>query len=198
MPDSDIIEAPQPIPRLEDPRGAILRSILDWSKPMPDQVIRVSTKGIPLCGHCGKPATIKCNGCINAPKVKDYRSADTVYCNKDCQKADWPKHKAWCVRLQNRKKVFRIGDILQAMFYSYRERVFDKDIVKVKEKGGKLLVYEGKYNRSTHRPHGSVLQPFPNHLLTKEHDKHALLVYLACDDALGFMHETVKYLLSGA
>ena len=39
--------------------------------------------------------------------------------------------------------------------------------------------------------------PFPHHLLPAERDKQAVLTFLACGDAVGYMHEMLKVMLNG-
>jgi hypothetical protein len=42
-----------------------------------------------------------------------------------------------------------------------------------------------------------LLHSFPSHLFENEEEQQAILVYLACDDAVGWMHELVKHMLAG-
>jgi len=42
-----------------------------------------------------------------------------------------------------------------------------------------------------------LLQSFPSHLLESEEEQQAVLVHLASDDAVGWMHELVKPMLTG-
>ena len=47
------------------------------------------------CPACGNIATTKCTACAGHP---------VYYCNRNCQKKDWPKHKSMCKSLP-----YRIG-----------------------------------------------------------------------------------------
>ncbi|KAH6678538.1 hypothetical protein B0J14DRAFT_635644 [Halenospora varia] len=60
-----------------------------------------------------------------------------------CQKAHWPVHKQECKRRKIRKAFFRAVDVLQAIFYNYREVMFDVPIARVEEHDGILWIFEG-------------------------------------------------------
>jgi hypothetical protein len=138
------------------------------------------------------PSTKVCGGCGGAPAIND-DAAKTYYCSTVCQHLGWSEHRARCQLLQNRKKLYRAGAILQAMFYKYREQVFDKVIARVEEKNGQLFLYQGDPATVRRGP----LVAFPNQLFANEKDKKAALVLFCCTDALAFMHDFAAYLLSG-
>ncbi|KAG8991317.1 hypothetical protein FRB90_001395 [Tulasnella sp. 427] len=55
---------------------------------------KLQTESLTFCGNCEKPGDgdarlLRCQGCHNA-----------VYCNAECQKAQWPIHKIDCKRLR--------------------------------------------------------------------------------------------------
>jgi hypothetical protein len=59
-------------------------------------------------------------------------NSDNCYRSTDCQTAPWRNgHKEACKSIQARREFHRAGDILQERFYEYRERVFDRRIIKV-------------------------------------------------------------------
>lgn len=91
--------------------------------------------------------------------------------------------------------LYRAGKILQDIFYSYREMVYDKYIVKIEEKNGTLYLREGQYPDI--KSALDVIFPFPKDLVTTEEDKKAVLVHLACSDAVAWMHDLVEYFLKG-
>ena len=46
----------------------------------------MATQGRPLpCAHCGGAGAKCCKGCRLA-----------YFCSRDCQRAAWPQHSAWC------------------------------------------------------------------------------------------------------
>lgn len=58
---------------------------------------------MPACGHCAKPATFGTMFCAG-PCV------GTLYCNKQCQSNDWPRHHVQCVGAKTGDKRGRDGD----------------------------------------------------------------------------------------
>ncbi|KAF8860521.1 hypothetical protein BDZ45DRAFT_800689 [Acephala macrosclerotiorum] len=63
-----------------------------------------------------------------------------------------------------RKMVYRAGDLLQEMFYVYRENMFDKGIAKIEDKNGRMKLYELDLDRPIQSTL-DLLEPFPHHLL---------------------------------
>ncbi len=53
-----------------------------------------------ICRTCSKEAHKKCFGCNPKHRVR--------YCNIECQRADWPKHRRKCVRNDERLKQINI------------------------------------------------------------------------------------------
>ena len=122
-------------------------------------------------------------------------SLPQYYCSSECQKADWNNHLPLCRTLRNRKALYNAGNILQEIFYQYREKVFDKVVAKIEKQGGKLLIFEGLYQPST--TEWDTLEQFPVELCQDKEDKKTILVYDAGDDAVGWMQDTIEYTLSG-
>lgn len=92
--------------------------------------------------------------------------------------------------MQERKILYRAGDTVQLLFYMYREIVFDKLIAKVEKKENEILLYEGFYE-------DDCIIPFPAAYFPGEREKQAMLTYMACDDAVGYMHEVLKVMVKG-
>ncbi|KAL8690945.1 MAG: hypothetical protein Q9218_003721 [Villophora microphyllina] len=144
-----------------------------------------------LCSYCAKPAITACRGCVNAPAFDDNHPPKTFYCNSVCQKADWTKHNVTCKVLCVRKQVYRAGDVIQRVFYTYRERLFEIPITKVEKEHHRMYLYEGQYADN------QFLVLFPHHLFSSEDDKNRALAYNACTDSTAFMHYLVKAFLEG-
>ncbi|KAL3419625.1 set domain-containing protein 5 [Phlyctema vagabunda] len=144
------------------------------------------------CASCKKPAGLICSGCKDIPGPAYDK---TCYCSIDCQKAHWHTHKRPCKGLRNRKALYRAGKILQEMFYMYRELLFDKSITKVTKEGDTIHVYEGQYPVDIKSDMEAIF-PFPSDVFTNDLDKKAILTHLACFDAVAWMHEPIKHMLS--
>lgn len=116
--------------------------------------------------------------------------AKTFYCNSACQTADWTHHKQACKLLFARKRLYRAGDIVQRIFYVYREHTFNINITEVDKSEDTMYLYEGKYGRD-------ILSPFPYHLFHSEEDKRAALTYCNCAVAVAFMLKIIEGFLKG-
>jgi hypothetical protein len=92
-----------------------------------------------------------------------------------------------------RRDFYRAGDLLQDIFYLYREKLFDRLIDRIKLRDGKSYIHEGHYPpRLTE--HDS-LKPFPASICKDPLDKKALLVHISCDDAVAWMADITKQIL---
>lgn len=145
------------------------------------------------CANCPSLATRSCAGCKNAPTFND-GVHPVKYCSNACQVAGWPQHKDICKRLRTRKSLYRAGSLLQDMFYAYREQAFDNAITKIERRGQTILLHTKETPKPVVTDH---IVAFPNKLVSSEEEKHAILVYSTCEDALAWMHETVEYVLKG-
>ncbi|KAL8647337.1 MAG: hypothetical protein Q9210_005618 [Variospora velana] len=114
---------------------------------------------------------------VDALPVKIPRTKDRIH------------HKWTCKSSASRKILYRVAETAQALFYVYREVAFDKLYAKVERKGSDLILYEGYYD--------DLFVPFPHSLFPDEKEKKAVLTYLACDDAYGYMHVVLKTMLEG-
>jgi hypothetical protein len=64
-------------------------------------------------------------------------NSDNYYRSADCQTASWRNgRKEACKSIQARREFHLAGDILQERFYEYRERVFNRRIIKVEAGDG--------------------------------------------------------------
>jgi hypothetical protein len=104
------------------------------------------------------------------------------------------------MRLQTRRAFYRAGSTLQEIFYLFREILFDKLVVKIEEKDGKLYIHEGIYDLLINE-HGilyqteiGVLYPFPSDLIVNPKYKHAVLSFLSCQDGWSYLSGILKKL----
>lgn len=101
--------------------------------------------------------------------------------------------------------LFRAGSLLQDIFYVYREQMFDKNIVKIEEKDGKLHLHEG-----IHAPLPQILTPndllatpldvlytFPSSLISDPRDKKSILTYSSAEEGIAWMQDLTNYVLKG-
>lgn len=147
------------------------------------------------CANCQQPAINTCSACKDAPQYDPAVIEEKPwYCTTECQRIHWTEHRRICKALKQRKEFFRLGSLLQGLFYMYREKVFDRPVVRMEE-DGKLLVHESAWPRI--RSGLDMVQPFPSNLCRDTFDKQSLLVYLACEDAVGWMHDLVRVLAPG-
>lgn len=152
-----------------------------------------TTNPTSACARCNKATARSCTGCKDAPTETGQIGTSTFYCSTECQKADWTNHKELCKILQSRKIVYRAGSILQEMFYVYREKTFDLLIERIEERAGRLYVHEGIRDSVL----TDTLIPFPSEMIPNEQDKKGILSYMSCFEAVGWMHDIIRYLLMG-
>ena len=144
-----------------------------------------------ICVVCNKPATTLCSGCIEGLDV-DGQLTLVYYCSKGCQKSHWKVHKADCKDANHRKLLYRAGDILQAVFYEFRDVTIYLPIAKLeKTEDGKTHLWEAYREDETKKGRS-------HEGLKLEGDvKKAVLSFMSCDQPLIYMHQLVKKVLSG-
>lgn len=143
------------------------------------------------CAKCNSPATMNCSACVDVPGS----DGKTWYCNASCQQSHWSTHKDICKALRARKILYRAASLLQDMFYTYRLHIFDMLIVRTKVEGRRMYLYEGVY--PTLRNAVDFICEFPVGLLTNTEDQRTVLTYQACSDVPAWMHDVIKYILTG-
>lgn len=149
------------------------------------------------CANCQKPAKLRCSGCAPNTSVQtsSTRTSLTWYCMSTCQSAHRSAHKDTCEPLAAEKALYRAGDILQEMFYYYRQHLFDKSIARAEEKNGTIHLHEGTY--SQYKTDVDYLCTFPSHLFDSKRDREAVLSFQACSDVTAWFDEITRYVLGG-
>lgn len=180
------------------------------TKPLATMTVAAEPPSIPAglktgaeikCAACNNiNATKVCKACIATPDLNG-KPLKTYYCDAKCQKSHWEDHKAACKAHQQRKALYRAGEIAQSVFYMYRRLVFDKKLKAVQFNGDDIVIYDDFYEDGNEigpaRALDTCLVPFPDHLFRQERDKQAVLVFLTCTDALAYMYPLIALMLKG-
>lgn len=116
--------------------------------------------------------------------------------------ADWDRHKDICNLLNDRRTLYRIGEIMQEIFYMYREKMFDRSVFSLETAGLEAFktfyIQEGHYRLA--RREIDHLQPFPKHLFEEDsgvEERKMLLAHLASPLFITYMNELLEYFLMG-
>jgi MYND finger protein len=145
------------------------------------------------CIHCRSPTAKRCTGCLGAPDYDNKPSVSTFYCSFECQKADWPRHRIECRKLQARKSLSRAASLLQAIVYKIRMHATTLEITSVHVEGTTVYL-----NGPLPNPFCSQqLKPFPVHLFKDQAILESALVYTACMDAMVFLYSFAMEMLRG-
>jgi hypothetical protein len=149
------------------------------------------------CAVCTQPAPHRCSGCVGGRDTSG-KERQISYCSKECQRQHWiDGHKLECKASVERRQLFRIGEIMQWMFYCNREYVWHDDIEQIHhggecetDEGGHLVVQldasdEGSFTK------------IPADLFPKEREKRAVLVACAGKTAVASMAELLATLIKG-
>ncbi|QPC75156.1 hypothetical protein HYE68_005908 [Fusarium pseudograminearum] len=127
------------------------------------------------CANCGKDASQRCIGCIDAPEYLDGDSAGVFYCDHECQTTDWPNHKRRCNNLKRRKSLLRAAKLLKKTLLSYKEVLFDWDLTEIEPRDDALILKHDNRRPSWEKPIN-----FPDHLTSvPEHKEAALMKRMA-------------------
>ncbi|CZT20358.1 uncharacterized protein RCC_06217 [Ramularia collo-cygni] len=156
--------------------------------------METTTATQPICSVCSREAPQPLLICFNCSEGTDSdgKISLTNYCGTRCRDGDDSNHAGICKLKNNRKALYRAGEILQAAFYIWREVAFDINIESVwKNEEGILCYREREYDS------GVTLYRFPDHLIPDSRDKVKILSFIACTDAQTHMFELSKRLLEG-
>ena len=148
----------------------------------------MASESPPACALCGKPANNKCTGCKTETESRHY-------CGTNCQKKDWPTHKKACISAQDLrlgKLLERVAGLVQEAYYNFRENTWETPIVKIEDRDDALVLTDGVMLNKT-----KYFLKFPQHMVTSQRTKAAMLCAWVCNEPLAFMHELVAKLLQG-
>ncbi|KAI8962416.1 hypothetical protein F5Y11DRAFT_365970 [Daldinia sp. FL1419] len=145
------------------------------------------------CSNCGEPAKLRCSGCLTAPEYQQGDVVAVAYCNSQCQRLQWPMHKAKCQVLRKRVSLLRIAKLLKAALLTYRECAYDHPLAEVTHEQDVLQLHMDPQKR----PYYPWYKPFPSDLDISPEDKEVALTSSQCTTAQCLLGPLARYLLEG-
>jgi hypothetical protein len=156
------------------------------------------------CAKCGnRPAKKRCTGCSgNADEQDNTDEPPTYYCSKKCQRGHWKIHQIRCISAMDRRRLFRLGRLVQWAFYRSIKAMWYDRILEVKrtrdtesDDGAQLELWRCKKHDLSDFPafaEGSFSNVYGEKL--EEYDKQAVLATSACTGAIvcTFMGQLVE------
>lgn len=144
------------------------------------------------CARCGKPATLQCDSCANAPAYCDADSTITFYCNLECQKLHRSKDALKCDLLRDRKKLERAAGILQEIIYKILEHASPLRFESVEVRGSDVFMHGFEVHYE-----GRSLDRFPVDANDPTIPIRALLVNNSCMEAMIYLNDFALEVLRG-
>jgi hypothetical protein len=144
------------------------------------------------CHLCGRETTKICGNCAEGVD-SDGNASQTYYCSKECQTEDFDTHVDHACLFSNaRKQLYRGAEVLQELFFTFRQNIFENNIEKtVTDEDGKLHVYLRSIEWDQW-PLGS----HPDHLKSDLHKK-IWLSWQGGGIAVACTHDLLEQLLEG-
>lgn len=146
-----------------------------------------------LCARCGLDATDSILLCPDCIEGRDINGTPTItrYCRTHCLETDH-NHAAECEARNIRKQLYRAGEMLQSVFFIWREIAFHRNIYRVQRFGDEICLWQFPGGES--RP---PFYAFPHHTCHDEEEVKALLSFMGCNHAPQMVFELSKKLLAG-
>jgi len=104
-------------------------------------------------------------------------------------------HKKACMSVQDLrlgKTLERVAGLVQEAYYNFRENTWETPIVKIEDRDDALVFTDGVMLNKT-----KYFLKFPQHMITSQRTKTAMLCAWVCNEPLAFMHHLVAKLLQG-
>jgi hypothetical protein len=151
-----------------------------------------------LCARCGLDATdsiLLCPHCIEGREI-DGTPTITRYCRTHCLENDH-NHATECEARNIRKRLYRAGEILQSVFFIWREIAFHRNIYRVQRFGDEICLWQRPGGRVAEGESIGPFFDFPHHICHDDEEKKALLSWMACNNAPQMMFALSEILLRG-
>lgn len=135
------------------------------------------------CAVCHKSVARFCCAYCDGPSLPHpltYQSPN--YCSKKCQKSAWPLHEFECRRFQQRRAIYRIASLVQALFNLWCEISYSFQLGSVQAEEDRAFV-KGWSDNSAFTKNGSVGEPLPVANVLTEDWKGAVLAFHFRNDA---------------
>ncbi|KAG9195746.1 hypothetical protein G6011_00867 [Alternaria panax] len=139
--------------------------------------------------NCPPPTT---NIALDLARLVEYQRQDPDF---DMLEKDWSTHKRDCKDIQDanlEKKLVRIAEIVQQAYYDFRENTWDTPVTKVEDNDDALVIHDGITNNKK-----GYFVEFPEHLVSNDKAKKAMLCAWACNEPMAWMHDTLLSPLEG-
>ena len=94
--------------------------------------------------------------------------------------------------LRLEKTLERVAGLLQEQYYNFRENTWETPIIKIEDRDDALVLTDGIMLNKT-----KYFLRFPQHMITSQRTKAAMLCAWVCSEHLAFMHDLVAKLLHG-
>lgn len=104
-------------------------------------IVRALTSAEASCAACGAPANNTCRGCLDGIDAEGAAASRTLYCGVDCQKKHWGSHKTVCKQLKVRKELYRAGDLIKKVYYTFRAHAFEVPVRKIEKTGDEIHLH---------------------------------------------------------
>lgn len=143
------------------------------------------------CKHCGSSTAKRCSGCAGAPTYGEQAATPTSYCDIECQRADWNRHKTECRKFQARKSLNRAAELLQSIFYKIRMQATTLEFTSVHVENNTIHLKGDPAGPFS----AQQLKSFPVHLFQDQATAESALMYLSSMEAMVFLYSFAAELL---
>lgn len=144
------------------------------------------------CTRCQTPTTKRCDGCVGAPAADDSGSQATFYCSQECQKINWPQHKAVCRNLQARKRLARAASLLKGILNRITLHASQLQFKSARREGSAVYLEERQNPWRGPR----LLRPFPICFEGDRSSREAAMAYKASVGSMMYLYTFIKELLA--